>query len=152
MFMPTEGGNYDCPYINNIQINGNRMIDSIVTITYNLETLLNTVGDVPLIQWYRKLRDTTIKTSIVYYYYPIPGETKASYKISDLDYLGIRVSLIPRNKKGAECLIGDSIKMDYAVLNYKAPTTVSSWKNKIFGYGGRIWSGAIIVKRLCGIM
>ena len=155
MFMPTEGGNYDCPYINNIQINGNRMIDSIVTITYNLETLLNTVGDVPLIQWYRKLRDTTIKTSIVYYYYPIPGETKASYKISDLDYLGIRVSLIPRNKKGAECLIGDSIKMDYAVLNYKAPTTVSSWKNKIFGYGGRIWSGAaskrLVTDALSGI-
>ena len=143
MFMPTPGGNYDCPYLYDIQLNGNRIIDSIVTISYKLEAVSNTVSDVPLIQWYRKLRDTTIKTSIVYYYYPIPGETKASYKISDLDNLGIRVSLIPRNKKGADCLLGDSIKMDYAVLNYKAPTTVSSWKNKIFGYGSSIMTGAL---------
>jgi hypothetical protein len=148
MFMPTPGGNYDCPYLYDIQLNGNRIIDSIVTISYKLEAVSNTVSDVPLIQWYRKLRDTTIKTSIVYYYYPIPGETKASYKISDLDNLGIRVSLIPRNKKGADCLLGDSIKMDYAVLNYKAPTTVSLWKDKIYSYGSRIWQGAAISKRL----
>jgi hypothetical protein len=148
MFMPTPGGNYDCPYLYDIQLNGNRIIDSIVTISYKLEAVSNTTSDVPLIQWYRKLRDTTIKTSIVYYYYQIPGETKASYKISDLDNLGIRVSLIPRNKKGADCLIGDSIKMDYAVLNYKAPTTVIAWKSKINNYGSRIWSGAAISKRL----
>jgi len=142
MFMPTPGGNYDCPYLYDIQLNGNRIIDSIVTISYKLEAVSNTVSDVPLIQWYRKLRDTTIKTSIVYYYYPIPGETKASYKISDLDNLGIRVSLIPRNKKGADCLLGDSIKMDYAVLNYKVPTTILSWKNKILGLGDIIWFSA----------
>ena len=147
MFMPTPGGNYDCPYLYDIQLNGNRIIDSIVTVSYNLEAFSNTTSDVPLFQWYRKLRDTTIKTSIVYYYYPIPGETKSSYKISDLDVLGIRISLIPRNKKGADCLLGDSIKMDYAVFNYKAPKTVTAWKSKIYNYGSAIWSGATL-KRL----
>ena len=155
MFMPTPGGNYDCPYLYDIQLNGNRVIDSIVTISYKFEAVSNTTSDVPLFQWYRKLRDTTIKTSNVYYYYPIPDETKASYKISDLDVLGIRVLLIPRNKKGADCLLGDSIKMDYAVLNYKAPTTLSSWMNKIYSYGSRISSGAaskrLVTDALSGI-
>ena len=125
----------DCPSINSLELSGVPIKDSILTINYSIQqTAGSSVGTDPLIFWARGryARDVNNRTYLVYDI--IQGENSSQYKVKSEDLYGLKAILIPRNKPGAICLVGDSVFKQSNVVNYTDLTlnsTIIDWQKAI---------------------
>jgi len=120
----------DCPSINTWEVVGLPIKDSVLTINYTTQSSNgSSVSQEPFILWFRGRYDNN---NLVYDI--IQGENAKTYKVKAEDVNGLKATLIPRNKPGAVCLVGDSVFQRINVVNYYNITTstaVNVWQNVI---------------------
>ncbi len=125
----------DCPAINTLDLSGVPIKDSTLTINYTVEqTTGSSVSAEPLIYWSRGRYERDINNNSYLVYDIIQGENSRTYKVKNEDKDGLKVILIPRNKPGAVCLVGDSVFKKSIVVNYNNLTLNSSlvdWQKAI---------------------
>ena len=120
----------DCPSINSWEVLGSPIKDSVLTINYTTQSSNgSSVSQDPTILWSRGRYDNN---NLVYDI--IQGENAKTYKIKTEDVNGLKATLIPRNKPGAVCLVGDTVFQSITVVNYyniSTSTSVNIWQNVI---------------------
>jgi hypothetical protein len=118
----------DCPYIYNVNFTGTVKVDSTITITYDQDYLDYAIPDQPIFKWYTQVTKTVNnQTSLVYDL--INGANTNSFKIRPIDN-NLKMVVIPTNKIGASCLIGDSATLVFKIftssLSINSP--ISNWQ------------------------
>jgi len=130
-----NNANQDCPYLYDIQINGTPIIDSSLTISYAYDSSSgSSIRQEPLIFWARGRYQKDANNISYLVYDIIQGENSKQYKVKSDDIYGLKAILIPRNKPGAICLVGDSVFQKIGIVNYyniDFNTPVSTWQNVI---------------------
>ena len=120
----------DCPSINSWEVVGSPIKDSTLTINYITQSSSGaSVSQDPSIFWYR---GRYVNNNLVFDI--IQGENAKTYKIKSEDVNGLKAILVPRNKPGAVCLVGDSVFQRINVVNYydiSTSTSVNIWQNVI---------------------